>query len=287
MATNIGSVLLPTINVVVSYMGKVANKFANFAEKNPQLTKTIGLVVAGLLSAKIACFGLRYAFTFIASPFLNTLVLFNKIRTGLSLMQIGFGGGIPKILGSLKILSKFLFSSPIGLIIGGIALGAVLLIKYWKPISTFFKNVFDPVIVIFQEVWNWVSKVWNKTAEVFGGIKEWVSDSVIGKAWNWTFGDEKEKNNDKKKSKEIKKSDGVNIGQTMFEPKENQFFNNNNYVESPKAKGNQQNNININAPITINAASSMNEKQIAAQIDLMLKKYKEDAKRRQRGLNYD
>lgn len=291
MAVNIGSVLLPNINKVVGKIGEVINKIATFAEQNPKLTKTIGLVVAGLLTAKIATFGLGYAFTFIAAPFLNMFVMFNKVRTGLSLLQLGFGGGIPKILGALKLLNTFFLTSPIGLIIGGIALGAVLLIKYWKPISAFFKKVFDPVIAVFKEVWSWVCKVWNKTTEIFGGIKELVSDSVIGKAWNWAFGDDEQKNNKTKKKNNGKSKNWnpVDYGETMFEPSKTSQFPSSNYFELPKTKlaNNNQSNIAISSPITIHAAPGMDEKQIATQIDLKLRKQQEDAKRRQRGLNYD
>lgn len=295
IATNFGCVLLPNISKVVLKISDMSNRFAAFIENNPKLIKYLGLAVAGLISLKIGMFGLGYAFTFIAAPFLNAFVLFNKLRTGFSLFQLGMTSGIPKIITAFMTLGKVLLTNPVGLIITGIALGAVLLIKYWKPISAFFIKVFDPVIAVFKEVWDWVNRIWNKTVEVFGGIKDWVSDSKIGKAWNWAFRDDREKTKIKYKDRNknsYKIKTPVNVGATIFEPnKSNQFLDSNNYnhVELPKSKlsENNQSSFVVNSPITINASPGMDEKEIANQIDLKLRKREEEAKRKQRGMNYD
>jgi TP901 family phage tail tape measure protein len=275
LATNVGSTLLPAINSVVGIFGKAAGTIAEFAEKYPTLIKYIGLAVAGLASAKIATFGLGYAFTFLRGGWLAIVGIFTQARTAFSLLRLGIGGIIPII----RAVGVAFASNPIGLAITGIVVGAALIIKYWKPISAFFKNLFAPVVAVFKQVWSWLTNLWEKAKNIFNGIKEWVKDSWVGKAWNWAFGgDEK----DDKKSVPPKLGESVSVAEQSLATA--------GVVELPRSSvsaTSNQSSVSVNAPITINASPVMNADDIARQVSRELNERESQASRRARGANYD
>ena len=269
LATNIGATLLPTINSVVGIFGKAASSLADFAEKHPTLIKYIGLAVTGMMSFKLATFALGYGFTFIKGGILSVVSVFTRMRTAFSLLKLGFGGLIPII----RSVGAAIVSNPIGLIITGIAVGAALIIKYWKPISAFFKRLFEPVVEVFKNVWNWVTNLWEKAKDIFSGIKEWIKDSWVGKAWNWAFGS----NEEQPKPPEI--------GQTIIE--DTNVSNVKEILPTPVSNTSTQTNVSVNAPITINASAGATAEQIAQQVSMELNAREQAAQRRQRGVNYD
>ena len=269
LTTNIGSTLLPTINSMVGIFGKAASSLADFAERHPTLIKYIGLAVTGMMSFKLATFALGYGFTFIKGGILSVISIFTRMRTAFSLLKLGFGGLIPII----RSVGAAIVSNPIGLIITGIAVGAALIIKYWKPISAFFKRLFEPVVEVFKNVWNWVTNLWEKAKDIFSGIKEWIKDSWVGKAWNWAFGS----NDEQPKPPEI--------GQTIIE--DTNVSNVKEIPPTPVSNTSTQTNVSVNAPITINASAGATAEQIAQQVSMELNAREQAAQRRQRGVNYD
>lgn len=270
LTTNIGSTLLPTINSMVGIFGKAASSLADFAERHPTLIKYIGLAVTGMMSFKLATFALGYGFTFIKGGILSVISIFTRMRTAFSLLKLGFGGLIPII----RSIGAAIVSNPIGLIITGIAVGAALIIKYWKPISAFFKRLFEPVVEVFKNVWNWVTNLWEKAKDIFSGIKEWIKDSWIGKAWNWAFG-----------SNDTEEPKPPEIGQTIIE--DTDISNVKEIPPTPVSNTSTQTNVSVNAPITINASAGATAEQIAQQVSMELNAREQAAQRRQRGVNYD
>ena len=272
LATNVGATLLPAINSVVGIFGKAASSLAEFAEKHPTLVKYIGLAVAGMTSFKIASFALGYGFTFLKGGALAIIGVFSKVKTIFSVAKIALGAVIPVI----KAVGTAFLTNPVGLIITGIAVGAALIIKYWKPISAFFKRLFEPVVQVFKQVWNWITNLWEKAKNIFNGVKEWVKDSWVGKAWNWAFGDDEEET-----EKPPKVGDTVSVI--------NEMTNAAAPVELPQSKisSNNTSSVAISAPITINAAPGMSAEDVAAAVQTELNNRENQATRRTRSANYD
>ena len=272
LATNVGATLLPAINSVVGIFGKAASSLADFAEKHPTLVKYIGLAVAGMTSFKIASFALGYGFTFLKGGALAIIGVFSKVKTIFSVAKIALGAVIPVI----KAVGTAFLTNPVGLIITGIAVGAALIIKYWKPISAFFKRLFEPVVQVFKQVWNWITNLWEKAKNIFNGVKEWVKDSWVGKAWNWAFGDDEEET-----EKAPKVGDTVSVI--------NEMTNAAAPVELPQSKisSNSTSSVAISAPITINAAPGMSAEDVAAAVQTELNNRENQATRRTRSANYD
>lgn len=263
LATNIGSTLLPAINSLAEKLGKAAGTFADFAEKHPKLIKYIGLAVAGMAGAKLATFALGYGFTFLKGGVLTIMSVFTKARTIFSLLRLGMGGLIPII----RAVGAAFISNPVGLIITGIAVGAMLVIKYWEPISAFFKKLWDKIL-----------QGWERVKKAFKEAKEWFSDSWLGKAWNWAMGGGKDKS-------ETKSAPPV-IGSTITEDITRISTNT---VELPRSSISHanQSNISVNAPITVNASPGMSAADVARQVSRELDAREQNAQRRARGANYD
>ncbi len=272
LATNIGATLLPAINSVVGIFGQAASSLAEFAEKHPTLIKYIGLAVAGMTSFKLASFALGYGFTFLKGGALAIIGVFSKVKTIFSVAKIALGAVIPVI----KAVGTAFLTNPVGLIITGIAVGAALIIKYWKPISAFFKRLFEPVIQVFKQVWNWITGLWEKAKDIFNGVKDWLKDSWVGKAWNWAFG-----NDDEETEKPPKIGDTVSVI--------NEMSNAAAPVELPQSKISSSNSssVAISAPITINAAAGMSAEDIAVAVQTELNNRENEATRRTRGANFD
>ena len=272
LATNIGATLLPAINSVVGIFGQAASSLAEFAEKHPTLIKYIGLAVAGMTSFKLASFALGYGFTFLKGGALAIVGVFSKVKTIFSVAKIALGAVIPVI----KAVGTAFLTNPVGLIITGIAVGAALIIKYWKPISAFFKRLFEPVIQVFKQVWNWITGLWEKAKDIFNGVKDWLKDSWVGKAWNWAFG-----NDDEETEKPPKIGDTVSVI--------NEISNAAAPVELPQSKISSSNSssVAISAPITINAAAGMSAEDIAVAVQTELNNRENEATRRTRGANFD
>lgn len=308
---SIGSVLLPAFRDIALGAAEVASWISTMADKFPFATKVIGLTVAGLISFKIAAIGMGYAWTFLKGGFLSAKAAVIGFRTALTLMRVtmagvrfggiltsllSFGkglwrvaaGAIPAVITAVKGMNLAFLMSPIGLIIGAIAAGAGLIIYYWKPISKFFGKLFAPVIAVFKNVFGWVGTLWEKAKDIFKGIKEWISDSWVGKAWNWVFGDDDDDDEKPKAANDNKPPEIGRVAKDMeadFDEVEAS-----NITPLPTHQGGYvggNTNITVEAPITINASEGMSESRIAQQVKIALKEAMREANSRKRAANYD
>ena len=82
---------------------------------------------------------------------------------GTALMRLATRA-IPVALGALRALTVAVMANPLGLIVGGIALGASLIIAYWAPIKTFF-----------VDLWGGMKRVWE-------GVSSWLATFSLGAA---------------------------------------------------------------------------------------------------------
>jgi hypothetical protein len=157
---NLGSVLLPALNTTVSYLRDGSAAVADFSKENPVLTKAIMLTAGGLIAAKVAAIGLGYGFTFIRGAYLSTVATWQAASAGMALMRarmltlgatgpvlsglwgamttklvavrsgmMAFGSRvIPVVISGMRALGVAAMANPIGLVIGGLALAAGLII---------------------------------------------------------------------------------------------------------------------------------------------------------------
>lgn len=264
---SIGSVLLPAFASIAKTAANIAGRVSIFAEKFPVLTKYLGLAIAGMISFKVASIGMGFAFTFLKGGFLSAKGALLAYKAAISLMSFS----IPKVILGIKALGIAIMSNPIGLIIGGIAIAAGLLIKNWQPVGEFFKNLFSEVIGYVKKAFEWVSKLLKPLAKIKDVVGKGIS-SVKG-----IFSDD-EANNQSQIGDTIKdlESDNTDFSKII------ETSNISNIA------GNSSNsNISISAPITINAHTNADEKTIANHVRIAIDEVIHKFAVRKQALNFD
>ena len=102
--------------------------------------------------------------------------VFGRVAGGVAKLSGGFTGLIgrvlPMVIGGIRALGMALMTNPIGAIIGGIAIAAGLLIKFWDPIKNFFANLWGKITGIF-------SGAWNTIKAIFSGWIGWIKKVVL------------------------------------------------------------------------------------------------------------
>lgn len=269
---SIGSTLLPAFATLARKVAFVATKISALAERFPVLTKYIGLTIAGLISFKIASIGVGYAFTFLKGGFLAMQGSLLAFRTALTFLGIA----MPAVTTAIRVMGLALISNPIGLMIGGIALATFFLIKNWKPVGEFFKNLFSGIIGWVKNTFGWVMKLVEPLKSVVGSVK-----TVAGKAWNFVTG-----SSDAKDQKTSSSVGDVVSGLDSVQNNAGNIpsFEIPNIGASPSNQGQQ---ISISAPITINASGNLDEKKIADQVRIAINETFRKLSARKLALNVD
>jgi len=105
LCTVLGDTFLPYVGQAAEKVSELVIKFADFAEKNPELIATIGKIVAGLLAFKIGALGLKLAFLDIKGAGLavqKVFALFGAGTAKASAQAITHTGTLSKLATGLK-----------------------------------------------------------------------------------------------------------------------------------------------------------------------------------------
>jgi hypothetical protein len=131
-AITIGDALLPAFNKALEPLGKLIERFSEWAKENPDLISTIGKIVAGLLGFNLALFGARFLFGGVISgvgSVVSTggtlLSFFGNVSTQYKLLKAEGGSvfsSLAKSLGDATGLSKV--AKPVKFVAKGIKSGA-------------------------------------------------------------------------------------------------------------------------------------------------------------------
>lgn len=112
------------------------------------------------------------------SPILTGITTF---FAGLLAMNIG-----TKIITFLSTTASMMMAPHILAIISAIAMGAMLIMQNWEPISEFFSNVFGPIGEFIGNTWNGIvegaQRVWDFITGIFSGLTEFFG-SIFSGAW--------------------------------------------------------------------------------------------------------
>lgn len=210
---DIGTTLLPALNAVAGVTSPVIVKVGDLATKFPWITQGIGVCVIGLVALKVATLAGGYAWTFLYGGVLtaqkalvigrlailgsttamqanSTMATVLKVRTiALAVAQRTFAIGSALASGALGILSTgfsvlgaAIMATPIGWIIGGVALlvgAAYLIYKYWEPIKGFFGGLWGGVVSVFQSSIVWIGGLLDGF-NLFESGQKWIGSLVQG-----------------------------------------------------------------------------------------------------------
>lgn len=140
--------IAPLLVVIYNKVSGIAQKVQEWASKHPGLVK-FGIALTAITATVIGATGVMLIL-------ITTIgIINNSFLAGITVIQ-GFGAA--------------LMATPIGWILAGIALliGAVaLIVKYWKPISGFFKNLWEKVSSGFSIVFAVIKKILSSRLGIF------------------------------------------------------------------------------------------------------------------------
>ena len=167
LAVNIGGVLLPSVNRLMGQIGGVVSGIADWARENPVLTKniiTFGGAIAGLIG-------------------------------GIAAVKFAVGA-VTFAFGALKIA---MMTNPVGLILGALAVGAVMIYNNWEPISAWWSGMWAGIKAVAAETWtvfkallSWtplgiIATNWGPISTFFSGLFAGIK-STVGAAIGWILG---------------------------------------------------------------------------------------------------
>ncbi|EIB8544003.1 phage tail tape measure protein [Escherichia coli] len=143
---------------------KYVLKLDGWIKKNKSLASTIGLIVGGAL----ALIGIIGAIGLVAWP----------VITGINAIIAAAGamGAVFTTVGSAVMTAIGAISWPVVAVVAAIVAGALLIRKYWEPVSAFFGGVVEGLKVAFAPV-----------GELFTPLKpvfDWLGEKLQA-AWQW------------------------------------------------------------------------------------------------------
>ncbi|HHS9636936.1 TPA: phage tail tape measure protein [Klebsiella quasipneumoniae subsp. similipneumoniae] len=139
-------------------------KLDKWIQRNKELAQTLG----GITAVAIGVVGMIGAIGLIAWPVITGVNAIIAAATALGTVFTTVAGGIITAIGAI--------SWPVVAVVAAIVAGALLIRKYWEPISAFFGGVMEGLRTVFTPV-----------AELFAPLKpmfDWLGGKLKA-AWDW------------------------------------------------------------------------------------------------------
>lgn len=203
MAIKFSDALLPVVKLVASGFSFVIDIVDTLLSKFPVLSTIVATATTVFLLAKPAVLAYAIAKNYLKDctillksaliktrihllAFRNSCILSNitlKAKTvtttiyTTSLKALSFVlGGLNKVFKAvaigIRVLSMAMMSNPIGLILGGIAIVAGLIIANWDKVKSWFKSFIEWLKPVWEPIYNVIKAVFDKCALVFTSFKD-------------------------------------------------------------------------------------------------------------------
>ncbi|EOI2130831.1 phage tail tape measure protein [Campylobacter jejuni] len=203
LAVNLGSVFLPAISWVSAGISYLVNSITYITGLVPGLNGVLGGLIATFLLAKPAVLAYAIAKNYLKDctillksaliktrihllAFRNSCILSNitlKAKTvtttiyttslkALSFVLSGLNKVFKAVAIGIRVLSMAMMSNPIGLILGGIAIVAGLIIANWDKVKSWFKSFIEWLKPVWEPIYNVIKAVFDKCALVFTSFKD-------------------------------------------------------------------------------------------------------------------
>ncbi|MBU9369642.1 hypothetical protein KTE69_14830 [Burkholderia multivorans] len=183
LRTVIGEQVLPVYNRALELTTTVLERLLGFAKQYPSFTRAVAIGAAGL-GVLLAVLG---TLTIALAGILGPLAI---VRFSMSMLGIQ-GGVLVRALGAigktLLLVGRVALTSPIGLVIAGIALAALLIVKYWEPIKAFFSGFWQGITDGLKPLAPLVSRAFAILGTAFAPLKplaDWLTGALKG-VWDW------------------------------------------------------------------------------------------------------
>lgn len=184
-AINFGTAMLPALQEIGKILSPIIESIAKFAQENPRLAKTIGMVTLGFAGLMITLSGIGFVASGIMSFFTTMTALapiVGAAMTGISTAITAYL--IPAfvllkavVVVGMRAITAAIAANPIGAIITAIAIAAWLIYEYWEPISTFFSGLWEKIKKAFTEFWNWLTS--SAFFEAGANVVKTIADGIM------------------------------------------------------------------------------------------------------------
>lgn len=203
LAIKFSDALLPVVKLVASGFSFVIDIVDTLLSKFPVLSTIVATATTVFLLAKPAVLAYAIAKNYLKDctillksaliktrihllAFRNSCILSNitlKAKTvtttiyTTSLKALSFVlGGLNKVFKAvaigIRVLGMAMMSNPIGLILGGIAIVAGLIIANWDKVKSWFKSFIEWLKPVWEPIYNVIKAVFDKCALVFTSFKD-------------------------------------------------------------------------------------------------------------------
>lgn len=193
ISLSIGDALLPAFTELLDQMQPLVVSFGHFIQENPELVKMVAMAVAGLIGLRVACAGVNIIVGALSTgiSIYNGVLKANELATKFhSAAQIKLSNVFKKVRAASMALNAVMAANPIGFIMTGIAIAAVLIITYWDDIVKFFKWLWGvikpyvmPIINFFIEGFkvgaSFIVNAWGAVSKFFSGLWEFIKPFVM------------------------------------------------------------------------------------------------------------
>lgn len=160
-----GGAMGDDLKALTKWFGDLSEAVAKFMAQNPVLTQWIGRLALGFVTLAIvggtALIALAGFGTFIslAVPGITALAT-----------AFGFLGTVISVVGRAFLLN------PIGLVVTGIAVAALLIYKYWEPIKGFFADLWAGIKNSFTSAVDWIGQKLQTLSDL---MPEWMKKYTL------------------------------------------------------------------------------------------------------------
>ena len=211
VAKTVGDQMLPALNdLLKTTVIPMAHAFADWMAVNPNVTKSVVLIAAALAGLKVGSFAARAALLGLRMATLGGRIHILSFTTALmrgqgaaQAMRSGLGlssralirqqGALGSAARGLAHVSRFartaasslqlLGFNPLTLLIAAVAVGAVLIYKYWQPITAFFGGLWDgiqagmaPVMPMFAALGAVFGGLWAQVSTLLQPVISWLGE---------------------------------------------------------------------------------------------------------------
>lgn len=153
----VGGVFEETFGKAAAAVTPLVNSAREYVSANPKLVGAVMAAAAGFTVLRLAVLGTRLAFTMLGGKMLQNVATLTAARASAVLA----GGGLATVATAVRAVGLALATTPIGLAITAIGVGALVIRKYWEPISAWFGGVIDglasgmqPVVDVFRKFYD-------------------------------------------------------------------------------------------------------------------------------------
>ncbi|MCO8455761.1 hypothetical protein KGP68_28500 [Burkholderia multivorans] len=179
LRTVIGEQVLPVYNRALELTTSVLERLLGFAKEYPTFTRAVAIGAAGL-GVLLAVLG---TLTITLAAVLGPLAI---VRFSMSMLGIQ-GSVLVRALGAiartLLFVGRVALTSPIGIVIAGIALAALLIVRYWEPIKAFFSGFWQGLADGLKPLAPLVSRAFGILGAAFAPLKPlfvWLMGAAKG-----------------------------------------------------------------------------------------------------------